>query len=349
MDRVGEANRKQGIAAITDPTPLLEAAKGLLTSYLVMVLPGEYSPAYISHRAVERMLGELKVLEALQPEGSSSALPDDELAALVPSQDAQLNGAFAIAIDPAGSTLAYRAQPLLALFEDGLVPGRAEETGYQRVDVLGNARRVFSVKGGSVALAPEEAVRIGVWETYAERTPLWKPGTPSGAVEAVRQATAAGIPLRVLKPGDGSVLQTLGHSAATKASVQRDLDAGYAVVLPERAADQAAPAGWWRVNPSTGETLGISTGGYGSEMVEYIISGVVAYLWAAAGYAKCRFLGASVNCCIGESIAMAMIGLCISLTGIVVGLGGFDWFLIGDIGIGGGLTSLNLCPHGGSH
>ena len=51
LDRVGEANRSQGVAAITDPTPLPEAAKALLTSYTIMVLPGEYSPAAISQRS----------------------------------------------------------------------------------------------------------------------------------------------------------------------------------------------------------------------------------------------------------------------------------------------------------
>jgi hypothetical protein len=213
--------------------------------------------------------------------------------------------------------------------------------------VLANARRVFSVKGGSLSPAPEEAVRLGVWETYAERMPLWEVGMASGSLDAIRQATAAGIALRVLKPGDGTVLQGLSHSAATKASVRRDLDAGYVVVLPERASDLSAPAGWWRISSATGETLGISTGGYGNQMVEYVISSIVGYMWGVIGYAKCRFLGASINCCIGEAIAMAMIGVCISLTGIVAGLGGFDWFLIGDIGIGGGLTALNLCPHGG--
>ncbi len=67
LDRVGEANRSQGVATLTDRTPLQEAAKPLLTSYTIMALPGEYSPAFIAHRTVARTLAELKLRPYLEP------------------------------------------------------------------------------------------------------------------------------------------------------------------------------------------------------------------------------------------------------------------------------------------
>ena len=149
------------------------------------------------------------------------------------------------------------------------MPGRPQETAYERVDVIRNARRVFSVKDGKVAPAPEEAVRIGAWETFAERAALRQASPPVGALTAIRQAADVNIPLRFLKPGDQAVLVGLPHSDATRASVQRDLAAGYVVILPERPAEPGARTGWWRVNPATGETLGIGTGGYGDAIVEY--------------------------------------------------------------------------------
>ena len=146
LDRVGEANRSQGRAVLSDPTPLHEAAKSLLTSYTIMVLPGEYSAAYIAQRAVTRTLTELKIRAYIQPDGSVSKFPQDELAALTPVEDVLLNGAFANAFSPESGLVAYRASPTLVVHEEGLRPGRAQETAYQRVDVLHNARRVQSVK-----------------------------------------------------------------------------------------------------------------------------------------------------------------------------------------------------------
>ncbi len=170
----------------------------------------------------------------MSPDGGLTQFPSDELRDLTPAEDAVLNGVFANAIAPEGDIRAYRAEPTLVVCEQGLRPVRPQETAYERVDVISNARRVFSVKGGRVAPAPEEAVRIGAWETFAERALLRQACAPFGALEAIRQATAAGIPLQVLQPGDGSVLKGLPHSAATVASVQHDLDAGYVVILPER-------------------------------------------------------------------------------------------------------------------
>ena len=91
LDRVGEANRSQGSAVLTDQTPLQELAKALLTSYTIMALPGEYSPAYISHRAVARSLTELKIRSYFKPDGTLPQFPQDELRELSPMEDVILN------------------------------------------------------------------------------------------------------------------------------------------------------------------------------------------------------------------------------------------------------------------
>ena len=268
---------------------------------------------------------------------------------LAPAEDAILNGVFANAIAPNGGILAYRADPTLVVYEQGLRPARPQETAYQRVDVLHNARRVFSVKGGTVTPAPAEAVRIGAWETLAERSLLRQLGPPHGALEAIREATAAGIPLKVLRPGDGSVLKGLAHSAATVASVQRDLDAGYVVILPERPANAAAATGWWRVNPATGETLGITTGGYGDSMVEYAITLLFASIFGFMGYNNCRSGGGASGCCLTEAITWAVAGVIVGLgVGAAAGyLTTWGWgfaFLIGDVGLGAGSLFIpSLC------
>ncbi len=355
LDRVGEANRDQGKASISDQTPLQEAAKSLLTAYTILVLPGEYSPAYVSHRSVERTLAELALKPYLKTGMKLSDLPQDAARPIVPMQDVVLNSAFANAISPGGGVIAYRAAPALVVCESGFVPGPPSDTAYERVDVIHNARRVFSVKDGSVTPAPEEAVRIGAWETYAERSALRQATPPSGALTAIRQAADASIPLRVLRPGDGAVLAGLAHSDATKTSVQADLDAGYVVILPERPAEPGARTGWWRVDPATGETLGIGTGGYGDAMVEYAFllnSIVLGLVEAGVGAANCTKETNNAGCCVISNLVIggiffgaglgigAIAGLAIKSAAVALTVS----FLLGDVGLGiVGLTLPTLC------
>lgn len=341
LDRVGEANRDQNVAALTEPAPLAEAAKSLLTSFTIMALPGEYSAAEIAHRAVKRTQVELKMLSYVRPDGSLTQFPRDELRDLKPVEDAILNGAFANALGPNGDIRAYRAEPTLVVYEQGLRPARPQATAYQRVDVLHNARRVFSVKGGAVTPAPAEAVRIGVWETLAERSILRQLAPPSGSLEAIRAATSAGIPLKVLRPGDGDLLEGSAHSAATIVSVQRDLEAGYVIIVPERPVPVGAATGWWRVNPATGETLGITTEGYGDAMVEYAITLLFASIFGFLGYNNCRHAGGSGGCCLAEAVTWAVVGVIVGFgIGEAAGyLTTWGWgfaFLIGDVGLGAG-------------
>ena len=355
LDRVGEANRSQGKAEIIDQTPLLVAAEALLTNYTIMALPGEYTPAYVSARAVERVTTELKLRSSLRPGMKLSEVPADVLSALTPLEDTILNPAFANALAPGSNIVAYRAAPALVVHEAGLVPGEAPgeaQTAYERVDVIRNARRVFAVRDGTVTPAPEEAVRIGAWETLAERAPLRQTAVPFGALTAIREATDAGIALRVLKPGDDAVLAGMAHSDATKASVQSDLAAGYVVILPERSVTAGSRAGWWRVNPSTGETLGMATGGYGDSMVEYAITLFYSGLFFAVGTANCYQQTGDAFCCVMSNLAMGALGFGAgmfigSIAAVGIANAGVAWlvaFLLGDVGLGiGGVALPAMC------
>lgn len=351
LDRVGEANRAAGKAEITDKTPLVQAARALLNGYTIMVLPGEYTPAYIAHRAVERVSAELKLRPALKADMTAQDIPSELLSGLTPVDDVVLNAAFADAIAPAGDLLAYRASPTVIVYEQGVAPDKTD-TAYERVDVIRNARRVFTVAHGELTPSPADAVRIGVWETLAERAPLRQTGTMSGALEAIRQTTEAGIPLRVLSPPDAGALAALDHSAATKTSVRRDLDAGYVVILPERAASPGADTGWWRVDPVTGETLGMATGGYGDSMVEYAITLFYAFGFFAVGTATCIQATGDGFCCVMSNLMLGALGFGAGMfIGTIAAVGiadaGIAWlvsFLLGDVGLGiGGFVFPAMC------
>jgi len=53
----------------------------------------------------------------------------------------------------------------------------------------------------------------------------------------------------------------------------RDLAAGYALVVPGKpiagsGADAAARIGWWRIDPKTGQTIGVMDNGFNAAMTE---------------------------------------------------------------------------------
>ncbi len=59
--------------------------------------------------------------------------------------------------------------------------------------------------------------------------------------------------------------------ADARASLRQDLAAGYVVVAPNRPVMLAGRPviGWWRVDPTTGQSLGVDDRGWGQDIVEY--------------------------------------------------------------------------------
>ena len=119
-------------------------------------------------------------------------------------------------------------------------------------------------------------LRTGVWQTLTEGIVLPDDVTDHQNTETIfAAAQAQGIPLSVLTPQSSASLDTMKWDAATKAAVQRDLAAGYLVIAPDEAPHGETMMAWWRINPRTGETLGMGEsatgGGGGVEMVEYVM------------------------------------------------------------------------------
>ena len=79
------------------------------------MLPGEYSPAYIAHRTVERTLAELALRPYLKTYLKLSDIPEDVVRSILPAQDVVLNGVFANAVRAGSGLVAYRAAPTLVV------------------------------------------------------------------------------------------------------------------------------------------------------------------------------------------------------------------------------------------
>ena len=331
FDRIGGENRQDGIAEITDNRDLAEAAKALLTHTTIAVITGEYSTAYVVERYGERLIKEVELVQTARNAPNLNDLPVALFKNLIPPHD----WLFAKAFD-AGSRLtphrrSYRSQPTLVVYEDGQV---------ERADIVNHSRRHLST-AGKLRFDPVAAVETGVWESFAERVPLRSTAEPEDTSTAFRRSQRQGAAIHVVTPKDANWLATLGHSPTTQDGIETVLESGNVVIVAEPASPGETNTFWWRVDAQSGETLGMSTGGYGSVSAELVtIQNVYTVSLATANFWNCVRSGPSLGpmCCFVVGAMMTTYGrflggLTTPFSGAVFGLGG------GAAGVGSRICS----------
>lgn len=125
---------------------------------------------------------------------------------------------------------------------------------------------------GAAGEAELVALEQGILDTLTEYQ-LLGGGEVASAYSVVARAVTEGVALAVLQPGDVEPLAAMKMNDTERAAITRDLTDGYAVLFP---ANPVVLGGeprfaWWRVDPATGETLGIAGAGEGQAATERII------------------------------------------------------------------------------
>ncbi|MBC7740305.1 MAG: transglutaminase domain-containing protein, partial [Candidatus Saccharibacteria bacterium] len=123
----------------------------------------------------------------------------------------------------------------------------------------------------------------GVADTFAEAAALQQIGTVQPNVASVFAGSGQpGAGWIALRPGDQPLLGSVGWNADAKARMAQDLAIGNMLVLPAVPTAEQQIAGWWRIDPATGQTLGVSATGHGQAMVEYALIIIIETMMAAA-------------------------------------------------------------------
>lgn len=166
------------------------------------------------------------------------------------------------------------------------------ETLREAVDIVQNGRRAYARVDG--ALVPDSAalVSAGVWETASEGSMLTPGFGPEiNTVDVFRQAREQGLAARVVT--DAAAVDALALPAVSAEALKRDLAMGYVAVLPMAGPGQPVPASaWWRIDPGTGETLGMGFSGEGAQFEEYTVVQLIAIaaLSALVWYGACKLI-----------------------------------------------------------
>jgi len=313
----------------------------LISEYVYVVNAGEMPLNYIAERYLESGRASLGIFRALshkmlRPE-AGTPLPDDN----VPQDFGPLALYRIMAETPGpGGSLRVRHRPALVGLRNGL---RDADTAFSAVDVVFNQAHYLSERDGGWTHDPLAAIRQGVWETRVEMVPgllrsdqVVKRTSVFGVFDAAR---AQGIAIHVLAPGDRDSLAALSLDATSMELLRHDLDDGFVVVAPERRPDGLAMGGWWRVDPVSGVTLGMTADGHGQDVVEYLIdiTGIAFNLvQALGGLMACEKHDEPLvkMCCLVEAHINNVAGLSMgSILGATVGSAGAAVFDIVNFGM----------------
>ena len=245
----------------------------LITQHIYLVNTGGQPLDYLAERYLATAVESNEWLKAMAHEflkpDEGTPLPDVDL-----SQDfPPLAQYWLMDDDPTApeGVVAFRQHAGLMGLRRGF---RDADTAFAGVDIVANRVEHVRVTATGIERAPAAALSRGVWDTVLEALPQKalsvEAASSASAVEVFRRAREQGIDTVVVRPGDDAAVDGLGLDAAAAGYLRADLAQGYAVLVPGRVPEGAAQAGWWRVHPATGETLGMTGDGHGQDVVEYL-------------------------------------------------------------------------------
>ncbi len=313
VDRIGVDARAAGEARLNPDVTEADVFAALTATHTIVVDPGRYAYDYVVARGVDHLL-QLRpyletVLEALAGDGAVPGYPAELRRLEEPVGPLLLVSALTGA--PLGAdVLSYRPASGLVVITASPASDRSE------VDVVANPR--WSLSLGADGPRPNASASrfAGIWETRTEALGF---GEDEGNVVIPAFATlaAAGAARVVLTAADAAQVAALPYPSETRAAMLEDLERGYVVVAVGE--PQAGTPGWWRVDPTTGVTLGRGGDGRGNAFVEYLTS------WQASVHLAAGFTGYGIGgcmsisdglrrgCCIAQNVAIGAGGLALGL------------------------------------
>lgn len=338
LDRIGPAARARGEApeSLQDENP--DQALDLLRTNTIMIAAGDTPRQLVLDRSFEQFERAQPMFHQLTEQLAYRAFDEREPPEMTAVNDLPTSWPSHLALfslfDRADgldeSRRIYRATPGLVVHVQGPRPNGG---GFEMVDIVTNARRAVVLDGEVPRLDPQAAVLAGVWDTAQEGELLQSGESRLNTDLAFDEALEDGRNLVVLPPGER--VSGVALAPDIEAAVLADLTRGFAVVVPD-GQDDPGRAGWWRVNPVTGETVGQAADGRGVEATEYTIKlNLISTAFLSVGMAKCGY--DAYNCsdsptsCVAKAVCCGAWNAVAYALGysIVSQLGGVAWDVAG--------------------
>ena len=159
----------------------------------------------------------------------------------------------------------------------------------QSLDIVANE---LAVRPGPARDPFQARLEQGVVDTNAEATLMSRgPDRAENVAELFAVSRVQAIEWVTVRNLRDPSWRNVDLPADVRARIEQDLTAGYVVIAPRRMISLAEHkhAGWWRVNPVTGDLLGMAESGEGSGSTEWVV--LAASLAVGAVYGLHQFLG----------------------------------------------------------
>ena len=292
LDLIGEAARQAWVprVLVLSDAQRLTRALSLMMRTEILPVVSALAPEFVLHLHGRSLLSNADLLRAVTHEsfGSDQHTVDSLLRLAEPA----VSPLYALSIlrhDAIGQA-AFVDRP--AILTRHQYP-RAEGEGLaleDATDIVANEVGIALTESDGFAARLEQ----GVWDTNLE---AFLAGSRASANTAL--AYAASDDWLTLAAGQRSRTPP-GISPDAAALLTRDLESGYTVVAPSAAIPLEGEAfdGWWRIDPATGDALGIAGTGWGQGAPDYTMH-LAAFVEMAKpfvfAYALCQYIPQAAN------------------------------------------------------
>jgi hypothetical protein len=295
FDLIGPAARSAGV----HPDMTLSEAQRLNRSLALMmqteILPVvcDLAPEYVAHMNVQSLLANADLLRAI----AQGDLPPDVAQAKQHGrhQIPPVSPLYVLALSRmplSGEPIpVFMDRPNLLTRHRSITSTGSAFAMEDAIDIVANEVGVDLLQSDAFAARLRQGVRDTNAETLLGTEAAL--GNTAEAFDASREWVTVG-------PSTGHGLADLQLSADARQSISRDLERGYLAVAPKTPVqgDGESFIGWWRIDRSTGDTLGLDQRGWGVEMaerslaMEVLLEGVYGFAWE---YALCQSIPLAAN------------------------------------------------------
>jgi hypothetical protein len=251
--------------------PLITRSEALLGQVDIFLQPCKIPPEFVSYLVSASIVANQAAIRELAAERDPAKARDRAIALFrkldIWSPLLQLaRWRSVLAEQPASwfvdrpNVLNYRANPP--------VVNADRESTRQLIDIASNG---IGVHQGAARSAFQIRLRQGVADTVAEMVALDGKLRGSGNTASVFAMTTREDAGAVIGPREVTAVRDLDWTEEAAAQLAISLEAGYAAVVVRQPVqiDGQPRTGWWRIDPATGETIGVMDTGFHGAQSEY--------------------------------------------------------------------------------
>ena len=292
FDLIGEAGRRDWTPRVPDLSEGQRLTRALSLMMRTEILPAvsEIAPEFVLHLHGRSLLSNADLVRAVSREGfGSDQHTADSLLRLGEPGVSPLYTLAVLRHDALGHA-GFIDRPTI-LTRHQYPTARGEGLAVEDVtDIVANEIGVALTEDDGFAARLEQ----GVWDTNLEALLA---GSRVSANTALAYAASDDWRTFTAPQREGAAV---GIAADAAALLRGDLEAGYTVVAPSKSTEFQGEAfdGWWRIDPETGDALGIAGTGWGQAAPDYTLH-LAAFVEMAKPfvftYALCQYIPQAAN------------------------------------------------------